>query len=90
MREDNEIQYAGTAYAVVKAVDSQRHAHYLRSLAEITPSQRFLNADEKLRYSYQASQRTARQLAQLVPDKAQQTAIQQRITEQFAQYLNSL
>lgn len=44
MREDNEIQYAGTAYAVVKAVDSQRHAHYLRSLAEIVPMQRFLNA----------------------------------------------
>ena len=50
MREDNEIQYAGSAYAVVKAVDSQRHAHYLRSLAEITPSQRYLNAEEKLLY----------------------------------------
>ena len=38
MREDNEIQYDGTSYAVVKAVDSQRHAHYLRSLAEVVPA----------------------------------------------------
>ena len=37
MRDDQEISYAGNAFVVVKAVDSQRHAHYLRSLEEIPP-----------------------------------------------------
>lgn len=62
MREDQEITYAGNAYCVVKAVDSQRHAHFLRSLSEILPSSRFLNAEEKLRYQYKASARSARRL----------------------------
>ena len=38
MREDQEISYVESrAYVVAKAVDSQRHAHFLRSLAEIVP-----------------------------------------------------
>ena len=35
MREDGEIDYAGPGFIVVKAVDSQRHAHFLRGLDEI-------------------------------------------------------
>ena len=50
MREDKEIEYAEQAFIVVKAVDSQRHAHFLRGLNELIPSSRFLNAEEKLRF----------------------------------------
>ena len=51
MREDGEIQYAANnSFVVVKAVDSQRHAHYLRNLSEIAPGTRFLTAEEKVRY----------------------------------------
>lgn len=89
MREDKEITYAGSSYVVVKAVDSQRHAHFLRSLSEITPSQRFLNAEEKLRYQYKASARSARRLDQIVGDKAQQFSLQKQATEQFAAFLKT-
>ena len=52
MREDGEIQYAGTAHIVVKAVDSQRHAHFLKSLQEMVPSSTFLTTEESQRYTY--------------------------------------
>lgn len=71
MREDGEIEYAGSSYAVIKAVDSQRHAHFLRTLSETSPGQRFLNAEEKTRYSYKASARQSKKLNALVPDKNQ-------------------
>ena len=50
MREDQEITYAGNASVVAKAVDSQRHAHFLRSLSEQAPGQRYLSNEEKQRY----------------------------------------
>ena len=37
MREDQEIVYAGSAYIVAKAVDTQRNAHYLKNLSEQAP-----------------------------------------------------
>ena len=69
MREDQEINYAGNSFVVVKAVDSQRHAHFLRSLSEIVPSGRFLNAEEKLRYQYKASTRSVPPLSMMVSDQ---------------------
>jgi len=71
MREDNEIQYAGNGYIVVKAVDSQRHGHFLRGLDELQPGQRLLTAEEKLRYQYKAAARSSKRLNQLVPSKEQ-------------------
>ena len=68
MREDGEINYAGPGYIVVKACDSQRHAHFLRGLDEVQPSQRLLNTEEKVIYNYSASSRQVRKLSDFVPD----------------------
>lgn len=57
MRDEGEIRYAGPGYIVVKAVDSQRHAHFLRGLDEVKPSQRLLTEEEKVIYKYSASSR---------------------------------
>ena len=68
MKEDGELEYAGAAHIVVKAVDNQRHAHFLKSLQEMVPSNNFLaTAEEKHRYQYTNSSQT-QTVGQMVPD----------------------
>ena len=53
MKEEGGLEYApNDAFCVLKAVDSQRHAHYLKPLDQQRPSQSFLTQDEKEIYNF--------------------------------------
>lgn len=75
MREDGEIQYApGSASIIVKAVDSQRHSHFLKNLQEIVPKGSFLTNEEKFKYAYAGPSMQTPALASIVPNAAQQAS----------------
>ena len=64
--ESKEISQAENAFAVIKAVDNQRHGHFLQSLKDLKVDGRFLNAKERVLYTYDQSIKDEKKLADLV------------------------
>lgn len=54
--------------AVVKVVDNQRNAHYLKKFNEITLSKRFLSIDQRKTYEYNKPSETAERIIESMQD----------------------
>ena len=91
MHKEGKIEYHGSAQAIVKAVDNQRHAHFLKPLPELVPSNKFLTPEERQRYTYKASARsTAKNLSDMVPKPADQKKLQNEATVKFRDFMEKL
>jgi hypothetical protein len=69
-----EIQtYKDPIQIIVKVVDNQRAAHFLRPLEELHPSKRFLSPEEKEKYIFKNQvSASSRPLLSCLPGKATQ------------------
>ena len=69
----------GNAFAVVKAVDNQRHGHFLETLDKLKVENRFLNAQDRLKYVYkyptEQDLQGAKLMSEVVPQEAERKKV---------------